>query len=116
AALPRAGYYVGRDDGGEEPWYCLVAGGSPRPGLAGHSHADLAHVEITRGGRRVVSDPGCSTYTADLALRNRFRSEEAHACVSVDGLPLAEPAGPFSWRRLVPSARAASWDAGPVWR
>ena len=54
-------------------------------------------------------------YTPDLALRNRFRSEEAHACISVEGLPLAEPDGPFSWRRRVPTPRAASWDAGAVW-
>ncbi len=114
AVLRSAGYYVGRDDGGD-PWYCLVVGGSPRRGLAGHSHADLGHVEIARGTRRIVSDPGCSTYTTDLALRNWFRSEEAHACLSVEGLPLAEPGGAFSWRRLTPTPHAASWDAGVAW-
>jgi hypothetical protein len=114
AVLRSAGYHVGRDDGAD-PWYCLVAGGSPRRGLAGHSHADLGHVEIARGARRLVSDPGCSTYTADLALRDWFRSEDAHACVSVDGLPLALPDGPFSWHRVTPTPSAASWDTGVAW-
>jgi len=114
-ALPEAGYYVGRDGGGAEDWWCLVDAGPHGGDKTGHAHTDLAHVEIVRGNRPIVTDPGCAGYTIDVAARNWARSESAHACLVVDGAPLAVPAGPFSWERIAPTPRASFGDDGALW-
>lgn len=109
-ALPSAGYYVGRDRGTGAGWYCVVDAGSHGGDLTGHAHTDLGHVEIAHGATRLVSDPGCAAYTTDRQARDRARAEQAHACLVVDGEPLAIPAGPFSWSRIAPTP-AADWRA-----
>jgi hypothetical protein len=115
AALPAAGYYVGRDSRQEDGWYCLVDAGPLETGWAGHGHADLGHVEIVCGKVPVFSDPGSFSYTTSLRLRDWHRSEAAHACLSIPDLPLAVPDGPFSWKRLAPRPEAQSRDLGSVW-
>jgi hypothetical protein len=114
-ALPAAGYYVGREAGTANDWWCLVDAGPHGGDSTGHAHTDLGHVEIARGDSLIVTDPGCATYTTDLAARDWARSEAAHACVVVDDAPLAEPRGPFSWRRIAPTPHASTGDDGTLW-
>lgn len=64
----------------------------------GHAHADALSFELCVGGRQVFADPGTYVYTADLLLRNLFRSSEYHTSLLVNGESMSVPAGPFSWK------------------
>jgi hypothetical protein len=112
--LPDAGYYVGRDAGGTG-WYCAVDAGPHGGNQTGHAHTDLGHVEIAHGETRLVSDPGCAVYTTDRAARDLARSERVHACLVLDGEPLAVPGGPFSWTQLSPAPTVHSGDGVDAW-
>jgi hypothetical protein len=114
-ALPAAGYFVARESEAADAWWCLVDAGPHGGDRTGHAHTDLGHVEIARGGTHIVVDPGCAGYTIGRAARDRARSETAHACLVVEGSPLAVPAGSFSWSRLAPTPTARSGDDGQVW-
>jgi hypothetical protein len=102
-ALPAAGYYIARDDWGPASWYVAVDAGPHGGGDTGHAHTDLGHVEVAHGPVRLVSDPGCVSYTIGNAERDHARSEAVHASLVVPGFPLAVPSGPFSWTRLSPT-------------
>jgi hypothetical protein len=114
-ALESAGYFVGREHPGPDSWWCLVDGGPHGGETTGHAHTDLAHVEIARGGTHIIADSGCAAYTVDRELRDWARSEQAHACLVIEGAPLAEPSGPFSWRRFSPSPRSRWAETSDVW-
>ncbi|HEX5581109.1 MAG TPA: heparinase II/III family protein [Gemmatimonadaceae bacterium] len=116
ATLPATGYLVARDDWSPDAWYCAVDVGPHGGDATGHAHTDLAHVEIARGATRLVVDPGSLTYTGDPAHRAWHRSEAAHARPTVEGVPLAEPAGPFAWRRVAPTPAWESSDDGRIWQ
>lgn len=114
-ALPAAGYFIGREDDSDTAWWCLVDAGPHGGDGTGHAHTDLGHVEIARGSTHVVVDPGCAGYTIARAARDHARSEAAHACLVVNGAPLAVPAGSFSWARLAPTPRHRWGDDGQLW-
>jgi hypothetical protein len=114
-ALAAAGYYVGRESGSASDWWCLVDAGPHGGDATGHAHTDLGHVEIAHGDSVLVTDPGCAAYTTDLAARDWARSEAAHACLVIDDAPLAEPSGPFSWRRIAPTPTRTAGSDGLVW-
>ena len=114
-ALVEAGYLVAREHGGEDAWFCIVDAGPHGGDATGHAHTDLGHVEIARGSTHIVADPGCSTYTIDTTRRDWFRSEVAHACLVIDGAPLAEPSGPFSWARTAPSPDVMFGEGAGSW-
>ena len=114
-ALESAGYFVGRENAGPDSWWCLVDGGPHGGEATGHAHTDLGHVEIARGGTHIIADTGCAAYTVDRELRDWARSEHAHACLVIEGAPLAEPNGPFSWRRFSPSPRSTWAETADVW-
>lgn len=113
--LPDAGYRGARAGQGSEEWFCLVDCGPHAGAVRGHAHSDLGHVEVAFGGERVIADPGCPTYSGDAALRSWCRSEEAHACLCVPGLPMATPVGRFSWGVVPDDAEAAVIEGGGVW-
>ena len=114
-ALPSAGYFVARDGQGAEDWWCLVDAGPHGGDRTGHAHTDLGHVEIAHGNEHLVVDPGCAGYTIERARRDLARSEAAHACVVVDGMPLAAPSGAFSWSTVAPTPNVRHGDEGSVW-
>jgi len=114
-ALPVAGYFVGRESEDTDAWWCLVDAGPHGGDRTGHAHTDLGHVEIARGATHVVVDPGCAGYTIGRDARDRARSEAAHACLVVEGSPLAVPAGSFSWSQLAPTPTTRCGDDGQVW-
>ena len=48
-------------------------------GRGGHSHNDQLSIELEVDGKSVLSDPGSFIYTPMPELRNRYRSDRAHA-------------------------------------
>ncbi|NNG15472.1 MAG: alginate lyase family protein [Gemmatimonadales bacterium] len=115
--FPAAGYYLARDGLGPRSWSCLIDAGPHGGDRTGHAHTDLGHVEISGMGIPLVVDPGCSVYSGDPVRRDWFRSEQAHACLVVPGHPLAEPDGPFSWRRTAVTPEVSLEEAsGDLWR
>ena len=74
-AYPNFGAYVLRS---RRLFLCLRAGGGPLDGAGGHAHADQLAVEVCIDGVDWIRDPGSYVYTADPALRNRYRSSRAH--------------------------------------
>lgn len=67
--------------------------------LAAHAHADALAIELSRGARPLVVDPGTGSYFARPDLRAAFRGTGFHATVGVDGKSSSEPGGPFLWTR-----------------
>jgi hypothetical protein len=115
--FPAAGYYLARDGWGPDSWSCLVDAGPHGGDRTGHAHTDLGHVEISGMGIPLVVDPGCPVYSGDPVRRDWFRSEEAHACLVVPSHPLAEPDGPFSWRRPAVTPKVLlEGGSGNLWR
>lgn len=114
--LRNAKYFMGREHAGADAWYCLVDAGPHGGDRTGHAHTDVGHVEIARGNVHIVADPGCASYTTNPAQRDWCRSEQAHACLVVDGVPLAVPAGPFAWERipLNPIVDSSDIDSGDI--
>jgi heparinase II/III-like protein len=114
-ALRSAGYYVGRDRSDTNAWFCVVDAGPHGGDKTGHAHTDLGHVEVAHGATHLVVDPGCAVYTTDAGARDPARSERVHACLVVDGAPLAVPAGPFAWARVAPTPNAVWGDTERFW-
>ena len=79
----------------------------------GHAHADALALTLRLANRPFLVDPGTSTYTVDLRLRDRMRSSLTHNTVSVDGRPQALPAGPFHWHTRA-DARMQAWRHNPA--
>jgi hypothetical protein len=64
----------------------------------GHGHADALSIQLIRGGRDVLIDPGTFCYTCPA--RDRFRGTAAHNTLQVDGRDQALAAGPFAWQTM----------------
>jgi hypothetical protein len=114
-AFGTSGYHGARESGTSNPWYCVVDGGPHGGEQTGHAHTDLGHVEIARGDLAIIADPGSSSYTADLDVRNNERSERAHACLVLSGSELASPRGPFSWHSVAATPQTRSGVIDGAW-
>ena len=114
-SLGEAGYYVGRENVEPTAWYCLVDAGPHGGDQTGHAHTDVGHVEISHGSTLVVTDPGCASYTTARGQRDWYRSEGAHACVVIDGAPLAVPRGAFAWERVSAAPDVVAGDERDIW-
>jgi uncharacterized heparinase superfamily protein len=87
-------------------YVAVDTGGVGQAGGGGHAHNDTLGFEFAAGGRAWVVDPGSGVYTADHAMRNRFRSSFVHPVLTIDG----EEINRFDGRRLF----AMRDDARPV--
>ena len=115
ASLRASGYYTARDDWSVSAWYCAVDAGPHGGEATGHAHTDLGHVEIAHGRQLITVDPGCPVYTGEPKRRNWFRSQHAHAGVTIDGSELAVPSTPFGWARVAPTPAAEAEDRESHW-
>ena len=107
SALPASGYFVSRTARGDH----LTVDAGPHGFLnGGHAHADALSVTLTVAGRRLLIDPGTACYTINPAMRDRFRSTDAHNTLTVDGRPQSLPGGPFHWRTAA-QASARDWQS-----
>lgn len=92
AAYPDFGVYVLQ--GGD--FFLSVRCFDPAlPGVYGHSHDDNLSVEIQLAGEDLVTDPGTMAYTSFPALRNLYRSAEAHFAPRVVGRSAMRVIAPF---------------------
>jgi hypothetical protein len=57
----------------------IRCGAASRDGRGAHAHNDQLAIELAIDGEDWIADPGSYVYTADLALRNAYRSVAAHA-------------------------------------
>jgi hypothetical protein len=109
AALPDSGVYLLTAQ--TPPTQLVVDCNSLGSDSAGHGHADALSVTLQSEGHSLLIDPGTCEYVGDGGDRNSFRGTAMHNTVTVDGVGQAEPATPFSWRRLGRS-KAESWIRG----
>jgi hypothetical protein len=105
--LPEAGFYLL----GAEKTHLVVDAGPLGTDGGGHGHADALGVTLQSHGHWLLIDPGTCEYIGPGGDRNLFRGTSMHNTLRVDGTSQADPAGPFSWRRLTQS-RAEQWMRG----
>lgn len=91
-ALPEAGYYGFRSDGGD---YLICDAGRIGPDyIPGHAHADVFSFEISLNSQRVIVDSGVHDYEQSEE-RTYCRSTRAHNTVEIEGHDQAEMWGAF---------------------
>ncbi|MAS38247.1 MAG: hypothetical protein CL610_29895 [Anaerolineaceae bacterium] len=90
---PSAGYYVMRDQWGDDGQYLFFDGA---PWGASHQHEDKLTFVLYAGGRLLIGDPNIYSY-AWTEQTHYFKSSRAHNVVMIDGMGQA--------RRYRPEAR-----------
>jgi uncharacterized heparinase superfamily protein len=93
--FPQGGFYVLR---GSDAHLFIDAGDIGMNGRGGHGHNDTFGFEFWSDGCPLIVDSGTFTYSADVKLRNEFRSTAAHNTLMVDGKELADFTGLWSIR------------------
>ena len=110
------GFYVLRDAWRPESTWMLVDGGPHGALNCGHAHADALALEVSAGGKPVLTESGTFSYTG--AERDAFRATAAHNTATVDGESSSVPAGLFHWRHIAHTTVHA-WGTSPsadFWR
>ena len=100
-AYPDFGLYIWHSD---HLYLAVRCGPVGQMGAGGHAHNDQLAIELQVEGKDWLADPGTLTYTADTAVRERYRSVRAHAAPHWDDRePVRRNLGLF---RLDDAARA----------
>ena len=99
-ALVEAGFYLLPADDNTQ---LVVDAGPLGTQSGGHGHADALSVGLQSEDHWLLIDPGTYEYVGPGNDRNIFRGTAMHNTLRVDGVDQAEPATPFSWRRLTRS-------------
>lgn len=86
-AFAGGGFYVLRS---ADAHVFVDAGDLGMRGRGGHGHNDTFSFELWCDGGPLIVDSGTFVYTADIQVRNEFRSTPAHNTVVVDGTELAD--------------------------
>jgi hypothetical protein len=112
--LPDGGLVVMRRDGARA---LFDVGPLGYLSIAAHGHADALQVDVSRGERELLADPGAGSYFGNPALRTQMRGTRAHATVAVDGLDQSRQGGPFLWTtharcRLIAEDLRQGWAVG----
>jgi uncharacterized heparinase superfamily protein len=105
-AFRDGGFYVMRSG---ESHVFVDAGDIGMEGRGGHGHNDTLSFEFWCDGRALIVDSGTFTYSANVKLRNEFRSTAAHNTLMVDGKELADFTGLWSIRADETQPRAVRW-------
>ena len=92
------GYFVMRDGWEKTDNYLLIDGGGLGELNGGHAHADALAINLSIGGKTMLTDPGTYTYHESKELRDSFRSSQAHSTLAIDNRSSSEPGGKFSWQ------------------
>lgn len=87
-----------RDSWGKDADHLLAHCGRHGFMNGGHAHADALSFVFSHKGTPLFIDSGTYTYTADPVERERFRSADAHNCMTINGISSSVSAGPFSWK------------------
>ena len=110
------GFYVMRDGWRTTSTWALIDGGPHGAINCGHAHADALSLELSAGGRPVLTDCGTFSYTG--AERDLFRATAAHNTATVDGESSSLRGGLFHWQHIARTTVHA-WetsDAADFWR
>ena len=105
-ALPSAGYYGFRNNGGD--YFIADAGAIGPDHQPGHAHADLLSFELSLAGQRIIADTGVGTYETG-PQRFHDRSTAAHSTVEVAGEDSVEVWGGFRVGRRT-SPKILRWE------
>lgn len=97
AEFEESGYYAMRDGWAETDNYLLVDGGDLGKLRGGHAHADSLAINLSAGGRTILTDAGTYTYHESEEERDYFRSSQAHNTLTIDEESSSLPDGKFSW-------------------
>jgi len=108
-AMQDSGLYAMSNADGEQQ--LVIDAGPQGVQSGGHGHADALSVVANCRRQPLLIDPGTLEYVGKDSERNRFRGTRAHNTMAVDGLPQAEPKGPFAWTKL-PRVAAEGWIKG----
>jgi uncharacterized heparinase superfamily protein len=106
SAFRDAGFYI---MSGNQSHLFIDAGDIGMQGRGGHGHNDTFGFELWCDGSGLIVDSGTFTYSADIKLRNEFRSTAAHNTVMVDGKELADFTGLWSIRADETQPRVLRW-------
>jgi Heparinase II/III-like protein/Heparinase II/III N-terminus len=106
AALQESGFYLLATQ--KPPMQLVVDAGPQGTQSGGHGHADALSVCWTSEGHSLLIDAGTYEYVGNDNARNLFRGTGIHNTLLVDEKNQAEPATPFSWRRLT-QTKVAQW-------
>jgi hypothetical protein len=106
AALQESGFYLLAMQ--KPPMQLVVDAGPQGTQSGGHGHADALSVCWTSEGHSLLIDAGTYEYVGNDNARNLFRGTGIHNTLLVDEKNQAEPATPFSWRRLT-QTKVAQW-------
>lgn len=98
AALQESGFYFLATQ--KPPMQLVVDAGPQGTQSGGHGHADALSVCWMSEGHSLLIDAGTYEYVGNDNARNLFRGTGIHNTLLVDETNQAEPATPFSWRRL----------------
>ncbi len=91
------------------PAQLLLDAGPQGTQSGGHGHADALSICLQSRASLLI-DPGTSQYVE--ADRELFRGTAMHNTLRVDGANQADPAGPFSWKRLT-QTKVEQWIQTP---
>lgn len=69
----------------EHAFLAVSCGTNGQIGRGGHGHNDKLSFELNINGLDYIIDGGCPVYTADPAMRNKFRSTAAHSTIHIIG-------------------------------
>ena len=106
--FPDGGFYV---MSGSDSHLFIDAGDIGMKGRGGHGHNDTFGFELWCDGNAFIVDSGTYTYSADVKLRNEFRSTAAHNILMIDGKELADFTGLWSIRADETQPRVIRWLA-----
>lgn len=62
----------------EQIYLCICMTDNGQNGIGGHAHNDKLSFELIADNKIIFEDPGTYVYTADVDLRNKYRSTKAH--------------------------------------
>ena len=112
AAFENGGYFIMRDGWTDTDNFMLIDCGELGALSGGHGHADALSMDVAVGGTTTLVDSGTYTYHESEALRDSFRSTEAHNTLTIDGESQSETNGKFSWKTKA-NADLKRWISEP---
>ncbi len=92
----------------------LDAGDIGHRGIGGHAHNDTLSITLSIGNTTFLVDPGAYVYTANVHMRNYFRSTALHNTLQVDGQEINRLIGGDIFRmRHDAHPLIERWESGP---
>ncbi len=111
-AFETGGYFIMRDGWEATDNYLLVDCGEVGALSGGHGHADALAINLSIGGETVLTDSGTYSYHESEAVRDYFRSSEAHNTLTIDGASQSQTNGKFNWKSKA-NADMQKWISQP---